>query len=312
MKILITGANGFIGSHLCAALGNEAIANRLGSAPQLIKCSRRQIDGDFVVVGDIVTYPDWVALMQGVDIVIHLAGRVHQTKETIVKNYAPYHQDNVQATQTLLQAAKKAGVAHFIFLSTVAVMGYESSQPLPATNTAPYNDYSISKLEAEKLVRGSEVRHTIIRIPLTYGAGVKANFASLMRMVERGLPLPFGLVNNARSLLYIGNLTDAIIQLLSLENKPELLLLADKETPSNADLVRLIAGAMGKPARLLPIPKSLISLAAKLLGKPLLYHQLCSSLVMDCEPSYAALNWQPPLSQAESINQLICYSASKR
>jgi nucleoside-diphosphate-sugar epimerase len=305
MKILITGANGFIGSHLCAALQSEDCARRIGELPQLVKCSRSNIGDDFVVVGDINAYPDWNELMEGVDVVIHLAGRVHQTKETNSKNYTPYHLDNVQATQKLLHSAKQAGLKHFVFLSTIAVMGYESLQPLPASHVSPYNDYSISKLEAEKLVRSSGLSHTIIRIPLTYGVGVKANFAYLMRMVAKGLPLPFGLVNNARSLLYVGNLTDAIIQLLSLAHKPELLLLADIETPSNAHLVRIIGDAVGKPARLLPIPPALINFAAKLLGKPLLYHQLCSSLVMDCEPSYQALDWQPPFSQIDAIKQTV-------
>ncbi len=320
MKILVTGANGFIGTHLCAILKQHG--------HELLECARNPTKPHHIKTGDIIDYANWAELMQGVDCIIHLAAMVHHTN--IDNNDATIEQAferaNVVATQKLLQAAKVAGVAHFVFFSTIAVMGYDMGYdcdaPLPATHHAPYSPYSRSKLAAEILVQQSGLPHSIIRIPLTYGLGVRANFQTLIKAVKKGLPLPFALVKNARSLLYVGNLASGVVRLLEMENKPEMLLLCDAHAPSTPELIREIAKALNQRAfneynfnenilsanssikikpRLIPVPLILLKIGAVAMRKPMLYHQLCSSLVMDCTITYKELNWQPPFSLQQGL-----------
>jgi nucleoside-diphosphate-sugar epimerase len=283
MKILVTGANGFIGRHLCAALKDNA--------HEVVEIVRNSSEYHQVAVGDIAEFENWEELLQDVDCIIHLAAMVHQMKGNTID---AFEHANVHATEKLLQAAKIADCKHFVFFSTIAVMGYASDVPLPESHIAPYSPYSHSKLQAERLVQDSGLNHSIIRIPLTYGAGVRANFRSLIKAVEKGLPLPFGMVRNQRSLLYVGNLCDAVVRLMELPNKPKMLLLSDAHASSTPELIKEIANVLGVKAHLLPVPTLLLKIGAKLVGKQMMYHQLCGSLVMDSKPTYEALNWLPP------------------
>ena len=295
MKILVTGANGFIGRHLCAALKDNA-----HEVVEIVRkpSEHHQIASPQIAVGDIAEFAHWEELLQDVDCIIHLAAMVHQMGGN---TQAAFEHANIYATEKLLQAAKKAGSKHFIFFSTIAVMGYSSLEPLSANHVAPYSPYSHSKLQAERLVQDSGLNHSIIRIPLTYGAGVRANFQSLINAVRKGLPMPFAMVRNQRSLLYVGNLCDAVVRLLELPHKPEMLLLSDAHAPSTPELIKEMANILEVKAHLLPIPPLLLKIGAKAVGKQMMYHQLCSSLVMDSAPTYTALNWQPPYSLAQGL-----------
>lgn len=298
VTILVTGAHGFIGTHLYAALQEAGHTVR--------PCVRNSSDPAHIAVGDMEAFKEWDAVMQGVDVVIHLAARVHQVKDSASDPEAAFTRANVTVTQRLLEAAERAGVKHFIFFSTIAVMGIDSGNiAMPASTLHPLTPYGRSKAQAEALVQASPLTTTIIRIPLVYGAGVRANFLSLINAVDKGLPLPFDRVRNQRNFLYVGNLTDAVLTLLTLPHPPDMLLLADRETPSMPDLIRAIASALGKKARLLPVPPLLLKTGAMLLGKTMLYHQCCSSLVMDTTPSNAALHWSPPFTLEEGLRETI-------
>jgi nucleoside-diphosphate-sugar epimerase len=197
-------------------------------------------------------------------------------------------------------------VQHFIFFSTIAVMGVESGDtPMPADTLNPISPYAHSKTQAEALVQASSLHSTIVRIPLVYGAGVRANFLSLINAVNKGIPLPFGLVRNQRNFLYVGNLTDALIRLVDMPSPPPIALLADKETPSMPDVIRTIAHAFHKTPRLLPVPPVLLRIGAMVLGKKMLYHQCCGSLMMDTSPTYHALAWHPPFTMEEGLKETI-------
>ena len=298
MRVVVTGANGFVGTHLCEALsahGHEVVACVRSAAPELPE--------GCVSIGDLETFDDWANVLQAGDAVIHLAARVHQVKETASDPEAAFHAANVDATEKLLRASEAAGVARFIFASSIAVMGYSSGNtPFTTEDLAPFNAYSRSKAEAETLVKQSALAWSIVRIPLVYGPGVRANFLSLMQLIYRRVPLPFAWVKNRRSLIYVGNLADALCHMLNrAETVRKTLLIADAESHSSPELIRSIAKALGRPARLLPIPAFTMHLGAKTLRRPLLYHKLCGNLEMDTAPSHVLLDWIPPYTTQEGL-----------
>ncbi len=300
--LLITGANGFIGSHLCPAL--QAHGYRITQAVRRLPDAPMQ-DMHYVETGNLATFDGWDAALQGIDTVIHLAGRAHQTSRAHAQDDAAFTEANVTATRRLIDACERNNISRLLFLSTIAVMGATSGDtPFTATNHNPQTPYARSKAEAEVVLRASGLDWTIIRIPLVYGPGVRANFLSLMHTVQRGLPLPLGCVRNRRSLLYTGNLVDTFAQILSCDASiRQTLLIADQETPSSPELIRALASAMERPARLLPVPLPLLKTGATLLGRPALYHKLCGNLVMDCTPSYDLLNWRPLVPQADGLRE---------
>jgi UDP-glucose 4-epimerase len=301
MKILITGANGFIGQHLVARLRADGHA--------VLRCVRTgEVAEDTVITGDLATFDGWDAVLEGMDAVIHLAARVHQVQEKASDPEAAFHAANVVATERLVEACERmASPPHFVFLSTIAVMGFDSGNtPFTADVIAPYNSYSRSKARAEAVVRLSRLPWTMVRIPLVYGAGVRANFLSLMQAVAKGTTLPLGRVQNRRSVLYVGNLMDALAHMLNREAAHrQTVLIADATPLSSPALVHLIADAMGKKARLLPVPLVCMRLAATLAGKPMLYHKLCANLEMDTAPTNALLGWQPPFTTREGMEETV-------
>jgi UDP-4-keto-D-QuiNAc 4-reductase len=301
MRILITGANGFIGQHVVARLRADG--------HDVVRCERAgQEADDAIITGDLATFDGWDAVLIRADAVVHLAARVHQVNEQAHDPEAAFHTANVVATETLVQACERMeSPPHLVFLSTIAVMGFDSGEnPFTPYVLAPYNPYSRSKAEAEAVVRASRLPYTIVRIPLVYGEGVRANFLSLMRAVAKGVPLPLGKVQNRRSILYVGNLADALAHIVRCAAaRNQTVLIADAAPLSSPALIRLIAEAMGKRARFLPIPPALIRLAAHLLGKPMLYHKLCSNLEMETAATNALLRWQPPLSTFEAMQETV-------
>ncbi len=295
MKVLVTGANGFIGRAL--------VQDLRGHGHEVVTATRRPAS-NCVGVGEIDGSTDWSAALQGCDAIVHAAARVHQMKEEAADAEALYRRTNVDGTLNLARQAAASGVRRFIFLSSIKAMG-EAGHFTAETPFRPEDAYGRSKREAEEgllqlAATGLEV--VILRLPLVYGPGVKGNFASLMRVVEIGLPLPFGAVRNARSLLYLGNLTDVVALCLTHEAAAgRVFLPSDGVDVSTSELIRGIAKGMGRSARLLPVPPSLMMLAAGILGKGPAAARLFGDLAVDSTPLFRDLGWRPPFTMDEGV-----------
>lgn len=293
---LITGATGFVGNTLVGALQAQERAVRRA----LHRPVANPQPGD-VVVGDIGPDTDWSTALAGVDCVVHLAARTHVLDERSVDPTVAYRRVNVEATRHLAQQAAAASVRRFVFLSSVKVNGESTTGCGPFNDDdppRPENPYGISKREAEDqlraIARATSMEVVILRSPLVYGPGVKGNLLSLLRLIDRGMPLPLASVDNRRSLLYVGNLVDAIITCMdapAAANKTWLV--SDGEDVSTPDLIRRLAVAMGKPARLWPCPVGLLRSGAALLGRSALAARLTGSLVIDSSRIRQELGWCP-------------------
>lgn len=303
--ILVTGATGFVGRALLDDLAVRGLAFRA--------VSRRPLDG-FLDVGEFTAATDWREALAGIDTIIHLAARTHVMHETESDPLAAYRALNVEATVNLAEQAVLAGVRRFVFLSSIKVNGEETPPGRPFTEDmppAPEDAYGQTKLEAEAalfaLGRRSGMEITVIRPPLVYGAGVGANFERLMRLALKGWPLPFGRTRNARSLIYVGNLTDLLCRAATQENAANAVFLAaDDEAPSTGALVTRIARAAGKPApKLLPVPLFAMRLAAGLIGRGAIARRLFGSLVVDAGKAKRVLGWAPPFSLDEGLRRTV-------
>ncbi|WP_415759772.1 UDP-glucose 4-epimerase family protein [Pseudomonas sp. LT1P18] len=253
---------------------------------------------------------DWSEALTDVDVVVHAAARVHVMKEVSSDPLAAFREVNVEATLNLARQAAASGTKRFIFISSIKVNG-EGAEPGTVYSAddvpAPIDPYGISKLEAEQglkelaAVTGMEV--VIIRPVLVYGPGVKANFLSMMRWLYRGVPLPFGAVHNQRSLVAIDNLVDFIV---TCSDHPaaanQVFLISDGEDVSTTQLLRKLAGALGKPALLLPIPAWLMSGAATLLGQRALSDRILGSLQVDISKNRQLLGWTPPVTLDKALS----------
>lgn len=296
MKVLITGANGFVGSALVEDLrarGHEIVG------------ATRAPTENTVSVGELTGATDWGAALAGCDTVVHAAARVHQMKEQAENAEALYRETNVKGTLNLARQAVAAGVKRFVFLSSIKAMG-EAGHFTEAAPCRPEDAYGRSKREAEEVLQklsletGLEV--VILRLPLVYGPGVKGNFLNLMRLVEKGLPLPFGAVRNVRSLLYLGNLLDVIALCLNHQAaRGRVFLPSDGAEVSTPQLIRAIATAMGRKAKLLPVPPSLMLTAAGMLGKGPAAARLFGDLSVDSSLLFRELTWRPPFRMDEGL-----------
>lgn len=299
-RVLVTGAAGFVGRALCAGL---VVAGR-----ETVPAVRREsgLAGE-AVVGDIGPSTDWYGILQGCDAIVHLAARVHLMQDTAPDPLAAYRAANAEATLNLARQAVQAGVKRFVFISTVKVNGEGRDQPYRETDTAaPEDAYAISKWEAEEGLRriaeetGLEI--VILRPPLVYGPGVQANFLRLMRLVEKGWPLPLGAIENRRSLLYLGNFVDAIQRCIEHPAAAgQTFLLDDGEAVSTPELIRRLAHAMGRPARLVPVPVGLLELGGRMLGRRSAVERLVGSLYVDSAAIRSRLQWTPPFSMEEGL-----------
>jgi UDP-glucose 4-epimerase len=271
----------------------------------------RALAGQFST-GDLALPTDWAPALAGCDAVVHLAGRVHQMQEGKQDVLPLYRAVNRNATLTLAQAAAASGVRRFIFASTVKVNG-EASAMRPfssADRPAPTDPYAQSKWEAEQSLRefcqGADMEFVIVRPPLVYGPGVRANFLRLMQLVRSGVPLPLGAVRNRRSMVGIGNLVDFLLLCIDHPAAANATwMVSDHHDVSVAELIGAIAAAMDKPARLLPVPAGLLSAAAALLGKRTAAARLLDSLQVDITPALQRLGWQPPVEFQAGIAQTV-------
>ncbi|WP_449431685.1 UDP-glucose 4-epimerase family protein [Pseudomonas putida] len=306
--ILVTGTSGFVGSALCRTLApldtfTVRAAARAGGG--ITPNGVQQ-----VTVSGLDASTDWTAALAGVDLLVHAAARVHVMKEQAQDSLAEFRRVNVEGTLNLARQAAAAGVRRFIFISSVKVNGEASQpgQPLRADDPpAPLDAYGVSKLEAEQglyqLAAETGMQLVVIRPVLVYGPGVKANFLSMMRWVQRGVPLPLGAVHNRRSLVSLGNLIDLILTCLDHPQAANQTFMAsDGEDVSLSQLLQSLGRALGRPARLLPVPAALLRFGATLLGRRDLAQRLLGSLQVDISKNYQLLGWAPPFTLEQGLN----------
>ena len=302
MRFLVTGANGFVGSALCDELAARGHAYRAAM--------RNAMEGEHTYFcGELDERTPWMPALLDVDVVVHLAARVHVMHDAAVDPLAEFRRTNVEGTLNLARQAVQAGVKRFVFVSSVKVNGEYSPPAKPfseADALAPCGPYAMSKYEAERalLLLGAEtgLEVVIVRPPLVYGPGVRANFLQLLRRVGGGWPLPFKAIANKRSLLFIGNLTDALILCAThAEAAGETYLLDDGVALSSGELVAAIAASLGVPNRDFAMPVWLLNSAAALLGRRAVAERLTQSLVVSNEKIRRQLGWTPPFTVEEGL-----------
>jgi UDP-glucose 4-epimerase len=298
VAILLTGATGFVGRALLLHLSQRSHL-RVTAA---VRSNARPLGAHAgVEVGDLNGKTDWQAAVEGQNVVIHAAARAHVICEAAADPLAAFREVNVAGTLRLARQAAEAGVSRFIFISSIKVNGESTPRGKPYTvqdQPAPVDLYGISKLEAEeglhRLAEETGMAVVIIRPVLVYGPGVQANFYSVLKWVSRGVPLPFGSINNQRSLVSLSNLIHLIETCIDHPLAAnQTFLVSDGEDLSTTELLRRVGKALGKPARLLPVSATWIEGLARVLGRPDYAKRLCSSLQVDISHTTRTLNWKP-------------------
>ena len=302
-KILITGANGFVGSALGAAFEQHG--------DEVVRAVRVVTQANQTAVGDIHASTNWNAVLSDVSVVVHLAARVHVMHDNAEDPLAQFRAVNRDATLALARQAAAAGVRRFIFLSSIGVNGSqtttapfdESSQP------APHSAYAVSKLEAEcqllELCARTSMELVILRPPLVYGCAAPGNFASLLKLVSLALPLPLARARNRRSMISIENLVEIIIACAeSAAAANQLFLVSDGDDVSTPQLVQALAKGMGRSAKLWALPMWTVALCAKVTGRSAAYQQLCGSLQIDSSKARNLLKWASALPAAAALERV--------
>ncbi|MDH6166710.1 nucleoside-diphosphate-sugar epimerase [Variovorax boronicumulans] len=322
MRVLVTGATGFVGGALIRQLmerGSPGVSGEAVPAAsfEIVAGVRQPSQGlpasiEQCTVGDLSSNTDWSEALRGADAVVHCAARVHVMKDTAEDPLSAFRSVNVEGTLNLARQAAAAGVRRFVFVSSIKVNGEATvlGRPFRADDSpAPQDAYGISKHEAEaglrQLAIDSGMEVAIVRPPLVYGHGVKANFRAMMGAVARRLPLPLGgIEHNRRSMVALGNLVDLLVTCISHSAAANrTFLISDGEDLSTSQLLRRLGQAMGRPARLVPVPVSWIELGAALLGRRSVAQRLCGSLQVDISDTRQRLGWAPPLSVDEGLKR---------
>jgi nucleoside-diphosphate-sugar epimerase len=305
-KVLVTGASGFVGRALCAELRQRGFVAR-AAVRNSAAVSRAR--ADTVIVGDIDGQTDWALALAGVDSVVHTAARVHVMRDTAADPLVEFRRVNVLGTLNLAKQAAAAGVRRFVFISSIGVNGWQTQSNRPFCESdavAPHNAYALSKLEAEQglyaLAASTGMQVVVIRPPLIYGYQAPGNFATLLRAVKSGLPLPLGAVNNARSLVGLSNLLDFIVTcLVHAKAANQTFMVSDGQDVSTTVLIRAMAQAYGKWALLVPVPVWVLQAAARVLGKGEAVQRLCGNLQVDITKARTLLGWKPPVTFSEGL-----------
>jgi nucleoside-diphosphate-sugar epimerase len=310
MKAMITGATGFVGQGVLEMLNQQTrwvphLALRRPPSTEAIQAQPHTL------VGDITPETDWQNALRDCQAVVHCAARVHVMDDPEADPLAAFRDANVAGTLNLARQAAQTGVRRFVFISSIKVNGEQTpaERPFQADDTpAPSDPYGISKHEAEQgllaLAEETDMEVVIIRPPLVYGPGVKANFASLMRWLNKGIPLPLGAIHNQRSLVARANLIDLIVTCLEHPAAANQVFLAgDGKDLSTTQLLQHMGQALGKPARLVPVPAGLLKLGGSLLGKRDMAQRLCGSLRVDITKAQKLLGWQPPVTIETALQE---------
>lgn len=305
-RVLITGASGFVGTHLCALLVSGGFEVR-----RAVRSAAPSDDGSYVAIGEIGPGTSWKAALSGVDVVVHLAARVHILRETAEDPRREFMRVNAEGTEALVRAAVNAGVTRLIYLSSIGVHGCGSDR-VPLTDRSPlqpHDLYTQSKLAGEMAARsaaGTALELVVLRPPLIYGSNVKANFLRLMRWIDQGLPLPLGAVRNRRSLVNVWNLCDLLLLLLDHPAAPKRpWLVSDGEDLSTAELAHRIGASMGRTVRLFSLPEPVLRAGGALLGRRTEVASLCNSLRVDMTATRGDLCWQPPIAVDEAVARTV-------
>lgn len=308
-RVAVTGASGFVGSALVAqlvALGRAEVLALTRQAP--IKPVAR---AKYISVGDLTSSTQWQPALAGVNVLVHTAARAHMLNDRAADPLAEFRRVNVTGTLRLAEHAAEMGVRRFVFLSSIGVNGVESApgkEFSEVDNPNPHNAYALSKWEAEqgllRMATKTNMDVVIVRPPLVYGPNAPGNFGSLMRWLRRGVPLPLGAIDNRRSLVALDNLVDLIVTCIHHPAAAnQTFLVSDGEDLSTTQLLRRMGQALGKPARLVPVPPALLKLGAALVGRPAVAQRLCGSLQVDISKTRQLLGWTPPLSVDEGLKK---------
>lgn len=306
--LLLTGATGFLGKALARRLTADTRFHVLASVRRE---SAELVPGvQPVLVGDLKADTDWSAALSDVDVVIHAAARVHVMNDASSNPLTEFRKVNFDGTMALAKQAVKNGVKRFIFISSIKVNGEEtvSGKPYTADDAPnPVDPYGVSKAETEKalldLASSSGMQVVVVRPVLVYGPGVKANFLSLMKWLNRGVPLPLGRIENKRSLVALDNLVDLIY--ICIDHPAavnQIFLVSDGDDLSTSELLQRVGKALGHPARLLPAPVGLINLLFRMIGKRSVSQRLLGSLQVDISKTRDRLNWEPPVSVEDALS----------
>lgn len=308
MNILVTGATGFVGRPLCTRMIADGHTVR-GTSLAAESPDALTPGVEPALVEPLGPETSWQHALADIDTVIHLAARVHIMDDPASDPLTEFRKVNTEGTARLAAEAARCGVKRLVFISSIKVNGEETDTPYTEESPAnPADPYGISKWEAEQALRQIEaatgLNVVIVRPTLLYGPGVKANFLTMMQTIQRGIPLPFASITNQRSLLYVGNLVDALVTCATHPAAAgKTYLVSDGEDVSTPELISQTATALGVPARLLPFPVSLMRLAGKLTGKNGAVNRLTGSLTVDSSKIRRELGWKPPFTMEEGLRE---------
>jgi UDP-glucose 4-epimerase len=302
-NILLTGGTGFVGRAIASQISSQEL--------RLLSRNDPKITGSTFCKAEINASTDYSVYLKNCDVVVHAAARVHVMADATVDPLEEYRTVNVDGTLNLARQAAASGVQRFIFISSVKVNGESTTPEKPfiyIDAPQPEDPYGISKAEAESGLKqiaadtGMEV--VIIRPPLVYGPGVKANFAAMMKIAKKNLPLPLGAINNKRSLVALDNLVDLIVTCIEHPKAAnQTFLVSDDQDVSTTELLQMMTRATGKKPRLIPVPVSWLKLAGKLTGKSAVIDRLCGNLQVDISHTKETLGWTPPVSVEEGVKR---------
>ncbi len=309
MVVLLTGASGFVGRAVLKTAQQRSIKIR----PVLRSIISGEVKTDGIMVSDLDGKTEWSQVLKGIDVVIHAAARNYNMRDEALDPLTEYRRVNVQGALKLACQAARVGVKRFVFLSSVKVNGESTGEShlfTPDDKVSPHDAYGLSKWEAEQglweIASQTAMEVVVVRPPLVYGPGVKGNLAGLLDLVRSGVPLPLAAVNNRRSFIGLDNLVDLLIRCVDHPNAAgKTLLVSDDHDLSTPELLRMIAKAMGRSARLFPVPVPLLFLAGRALGRLNEVDRLVGSLQVDSSATRELFGWTPPVSVEEGVGRMV-------